>query len=110
MEKRNEIDQLLNSLDGMHRASAGDFFFTRLQARLAREELNGWARVTAFITKPRVALVTLGLILLLNVAALLYQQKSSMFSTAEQVEQATADDYNTTLAANSYYNENSESR
>jgi hypothetical protein len=111
MEKKKEIENIINSLEGVQKASPGDFFFTRVQARLQKEEISLWSRIAYFITKPTVVLATLCLICVLNAAALFYQQESS-FTTgmADQIEQITADDYNTTLAANSYYDENTEAR
>jgi len=110
MEKRKEIVKILSSLDGMEKASPGDFFFTRVQARLQRQETSTWGSITAFVTRPTVALATLCIIFLLNAAALFYQRTSSNSSVADQLEQNSADDYNTTLAANSYYDENTEAR
>ena len=111
MEQHNKIENILNSLDGIKKASPGNFFFTRVQARLHKEEISLWARIAAFITKPRVAMATLALICLLNAAALFYQRQSvSASSIADQLEQSGNDDYNTTLATNTYYDENSEAR
>lgn len=111
MEKKKEIENILNSLDGLQKASPGHFFYTRVQARLQKEEITLWGRVAAFLTKPRVAVATLFLICLLNAAALLYQQNAfSTNSMADQLEQSGNDDYNTTLATNTYYDENSEAR
>ena len=110
MENRKEIENIVNSLEGLQKASPGDFFFTRVQARLQKEELGLWGRIAYYITKPAVALATLCIICLLNGAALFHQQELSTASVTDQVEQGAADDYNTTLAANSYYDENPEVR
>ncbi len=113
MKSKEEIaakmEGLLNSLEGLQKASPGPFFFTRVQARLQKEEISLWGRFAGFMTKPAVALATLFLIFLLNAAALFYQQKTAVTAT-EQVEQGNLDDYNTTLAANSYYDENTDAR
>lgn len=113
MKNKDEITAktaaVLNSLEGLQKASPGPFFFTRVQARLQKEEISLWGRFAGFMTKPTVALATLFLIFLLNAAALFYQQKTSI-SAAEQVEQGNIEDYNTTLAANSYYDENTDAR
>ena len=109
MEKNNETDNLLNSLDGLQKASPGHFFYTRVHARLQKEETGSWGRLAYFITKPSVALAALFLIFLLNAAAFYYHKESSSVTAAkDQNEQVAADEYNTTLAANSYYDENTE--
>ena len=64
--KEHEIAKTLNSLDGAGRARAGDFFFTRLQARLQQKGGSAWERVTGWIARPSVAIIGLLLILLLN--------------------------------------------
>ncbi|MEP7278562.1 MAG: hypothetical protein ABI813_07970 [Bacteroidota bacterium] len=106
MEKRKETENILNSLDGLLKASPGAFFYTRVQARLQKEETGFWGSLAGFLTKPTVALATLCLIFLLNAAAFLYQKESSYtVAAADQNEQTSADDYNTTLASNTYYDE-----
>ncbi len=109
MEKNKETDNILNSLDGLQKASAGHFFYTRVHSRLQKEEMGSWGRLAYFITKPSIALATLFLIFLLNAAAFFYHKASSSGIAAKDLsEQLTTDDYNTTLAANSYYDENTE--
>ena len=110
MNQKKEIENIINSLEGMQKAGPGDFFFTRVQARLQIEKISLWGRIALFLTKPTVALATLGLICLLNAAALFYRQEFSSAAMADQLEQIGTDDYNTTLAANSYYDENNEAR
>ena len=107
MEKKNETESILNSLDGLQKATPGAFFYTRVQARLQKEETGFWANIALFLTKPSVAMATLCLIFLLNAAAFFYRHESSS-AMADQNEQALTEDYNTTVAANSYYEENTE--
>jgi hypothetical protein len=112
MEKKinmlTKVENTMNSLDGLQKASPGPFFFTRLRARMQKEETGVWAGIASFIAKPAVAVTSLGLIVLLNAAVLLYQKQEP--SVPDQNEQISADDYNTTVATNSYYDENIESR
>ncbi|WP_346318121.1 hypothetical protein [Chitinophaga sp. YIM B06452] len=64
-----EINRTLGSLDGVQRAEPGDFFFTRLQARLARmreEPTDAWERFIGIISRPSVAFSALALILAVN--------------------------------------------
>jgi hypothetical protein len=109
MEKKNETESILNSLDGLQKASPGAFFYTRVQARLQKEETGFLGKIALFLTRPTVALAMLCLIFLLNAAAFYYQHESSS-AAADQNEQALTEDYNTTVAANSYYEENTEVR
>jgi hypothetical protein len=107
MKKKTQIEGVIDSLDGLLKASPGPFFFTRVQAKLQKEETGTWASLATFLTKPSVALTTLGLIFLLNGAAFLYQKEVAT-NAADQNEQVLTEDYNTTLAANSYYDDNTD--
>jgi hypothetical protein len=110
-ETGSEINAMLNSLDGLEKASPGPFFYTRVSARLQREETSWWSNLAGFVARPSVALATLFLIFLLNAVALMYQRSGASSSPlSEQFEQNSNDDYNTTLAANSYYDENTDLR
>lgn len=101
------VEETLNSLDGLQKAAATPFFYTRLKASMQNEPNNFWATVTSFITKPVIAFAVVGLVILLNASALFLQNNNSTADVAvtSQTDQANADDYNTTLAANTYYNE-----
>jgi hypothetical protein len=106
-----ETERIIDSLQGMQTASPGAFFYTRVQARLQHPEANIWARLALFVAKPGVALSTLCIIFLVNAGVLLYKHTPvTVSAVTEQTEQANPDDYNTTLAANSYYDENTDPR
>jgi hypothetical protein len=104
-----DTEHILDSLEDLQKASPGAFFYTRVQARLQKEETGIWGNLAGYITRPAVALVTLGLIFLLNAAAFFYEREASSV-TADQNEQTISEEYNTTLAANSYYDENNDAR
>ena len=67
-EKNKKIEEILNSLDGSQRAAAPDFFFTRLKARMQREEETRGKR---WILRPAYALATLVVVLIINIAIIL---------------------------------------
>ena len=72
IEKR--VEETLNSLDGIKRASPQPWLFTRIRARLSREEAEEktvWTAWASFLSKPAVVLAGLCLILLFNGALLL---------------------------------------
>jgi len=108
MEQKDSA-HILDSLEGLQKASPGPFFYTRVLARLQKEESGIWGRLVAYITRPSIALATLALIFLLNAAAFFYEREVSLMA-ADQNEQTINEDYNTTLAANSYYDENNDAR
>jgi hypothetical protein len=92
VKKKEQIEATLNSLDGAGRAGAGDFFFTRLQARLQQRGNSAWERATGWIARPAVAITGLFLILLLNGIIVVQQLKSEQAADQASV-QAFADEY-----------------
>ena len=109
MENNHNIESLLSSLDGIQKASPGPYFFTRVQARLQQDQPGTWGSIIRVITRPSIALGTLCLVVVVNAAALFYHREETT-AVAQQLEQVSPDEYNTTLASNSYYDENSDIR
>jgi hypothetical protein len=64
-EGTNNIEQILESLDGVERASAPDFFYTRLLARMQNETFE--PKRTAFLPRPALAFTAMLVILLVNI-------------------------------------------
>jgi len=91
--KQQEIDAIMRSLDGAGRASAGDFFFTRLQARLQQQGSSAWERATGWIARPAVAITGLLLILLLNSIIVVRQVEKLADGTDQASLQAFAEEY-----------------
>lgn len=63
---QNEVEQTLNSLNGLSRAEASPFFYTRLTARMESAPLSVWTRALAFLSQPAVSLSLLFFFLVLN--------------------------------------------
>ena len=72
IEKR--VEETLNSLDGIKRATPQPWLFSRVKARLSREEAEEktfWGAWASFLSRPVVVIAGLCLILLFNAALLL---------------------------------------
>jgi hypothetical protein len=86
-----KVEETLNSLDGIKRATPQPWLFSRIKARLSREEAEErtvWGTMGSFLSKPVVAIAGLCLILLFNGAVLLNQPKEgSSAGIAVQNEQ-----------------------
>lgn len=66
MKRSNsEIDEILNSLDGINRADARPFMHTRIMARI-QEENNFWTRTVGFLARPVVAIACVAAVLVAN--------------------------------------------
>ena|SRR6266487_2619739 len=84
-ERNNKIEQILNSLDGNQRAGAPDFFFTRLKARIEREEETNRK---PWILRPAYALTTLLIVLVINIAIILKGEQATDSNNNSDTETA----------------------
>lgn len=64
-DSNNKIENALNSLSGIERASTKPYFFTRLEARMTAKK-NIWEKVSYFLSQPMVALAGICFILMIN--------------------------------------------
>jgi len=95
-----EVDKTLDSFEGIQRASANPFLFTRIQARLQKEEKNFWSQAFAFISKPTVAVAGVAIAIIIN-AVVLFESSSESPRNTQDDEQVFASEYN--LSTNTIY-------
>ena len=62
---QQEIEQTLESLNGVKRAEANPYLFTRIKARM-NKRTGAWERTFSFVSKPLVALAVLALVMTIN--------------------------------------------
>ncbi|MRG45388.1 hypothetical protein GFS24_09690 [Chitinophaga sp. SYP-B3965] len=89
-----EIENTLSSIDGVQRAEPGDFFFTRLQARMQRSgAADAWERFIAIVTRPSIAIA--GVLLILAVNGIMFIQLKPSTERTEQamLQQDLEDEY-----------------
>lgn len=90
-----KIEDVLESLGGMRRAKAPDFFYTRLRARMDGElELAG-GTIGRLLTRPALTLTLAVIILVMNVTVImqLWEQDNAM--PIDNPSAVAAVDYNT---------------
>jgi hypothetical protein len=96
MQERNDIgkriEDTLNSLDGVRRAEANPFLFTRIQARL-NSPRNGFERIIQITGKPAFAFTVLLLVLVTNLMVMLKGSADASAAKKEQTQFAVADEY-----------------
>jgi hypothetical protein len=73
-DRKNQIDDILGSLDGSQRATAPDFFYTRLKARM--EKGLEPATKKPWMLRPAFAFTALIAVLLVNAAVILQKNDS----------------------------------
>jgi len=85
-------EQILNSLDGIHRAQPKPYFYTRLMAKLDKQK-NGWEKVAGFISNPVFAIAVIALFLIINIAILFNSSSNATSSSQEESSLAVENDY-----------------
>jgi hypothetical protein len=95
---QKKVDEAMDSVLGISRATPNPFLYTRIIARISREENSFWERMTRVISRPAIAFVTVSAILMLNLFVVI--NETSAGSVKPNIaELATADD----LGTNSFY-------
>jgi chemotaxis methyl-accepting protein methylase len=93
LNTEQEIEKTLESLNGIQRAAANPYLFTRIKARMQKEEKGFWELVTGFIAKPAIAIAAILLIVVINLTVF-FQSQSEQTSTGQEEEQLFASEYN----------------
>ena len=101
-----QVEEILESLNGIEKAEPRPFFFTRLQARMAREsDPSVFGRAISVFSRPAVVMATLLVFLLVNGYFLFNRMSPSQPATEEVTYQALAVEY-TNLNAPALYDSN----
>ena len=89
-----KIEDVLESLGGMSRAKAPDFFYTRLKARMDGElELAG-GTIGRLLTRPALALTLAVIILVMNVTVIMQLWEQDKTLPVDNPAAVAAVDYN----------------
>lgn len=100
-----ELETILNSLDGIQKAAPQPFLYTRLLARMQRVDDNAWSRALQIVSKPAFALGLILVFLMIN-GYILFNQFNNTPVPAEESTQALALEY--TSLTSPFYDNNDE--
>jgi hypothetical protein len=100
-----ELESILNSLDGIQKAAPQPFLYTRLMARMQRADDNAWGRVLQIVSKPAFSLGLIFVFLMIN-GYILFNQFNDSAEPAEESTQALALEY--TSLTSPFYDNNEE--
>lgn len=101
---QQEIEKTLQSLEGLNRATANPFLFTRIKARMERQ--SGWEKVTSFLCRPVIALAILVAVITINAWAVFGSNDQTINQDRQGIAITDiAEEYNL-VANNNYYYEN----
>lgn len=96
----SRIEAALNSLHEIQQASPGDFFYTRVMARLNRTELSLWDKIVSFVAQPAVAVaVFLAVVLSNGIVIFNHQDQKSASIVSDITDRGVAEEYNQTFVA-----------
>jgi len=99
MEKNDRIDkqveETLESLEGINRAKANPFLFTRVEARL-KQGKSGWEQLTAYVSRPAFALAMLCMVIFSNAVVMYWQ---SVKEEVPEQQLALTEEYNMSTTA-----------
>ncbi len=76
-----KINQTLNSLEGLGKAEASPFFYSKLEVRM-QDELTSSIGRFAFVGNLKMSIAVLGIIMVLNVTSLFLLSRSEQQTTA----------------------------
>jgi hypothetical protein len=102
---QQEIEQTLQCLDGVKRAEANPFLFTRIKARM-NKKANVWERTFSFISKPAIAVAIVVLVMAVNGWALWGGSDTTEPVTADTNVSELANEYNVVASVDNYDYEN----
>lgn len=94
---QRKVEEAMDSVLGINRATPNPFLYTRILANINRQENTYWERVSRLISRPAFAIATVSMILMLNLFVVI--NETSATTTKPTIEVATADD----LGINSFY-------
>jgi hypothetical protein len=97
---QREVDKALESLDGIQRAQANPYLFTRVKAALQNEESGAWGQAIQFMGRPVVAIATIVLILIINMAVFFSVRSES----SDEDQQLYANEYFSNSTMSDYEN------
>ena len=95
---QKRVDEAMDSILNIGQATPQPFFYTRLMARIQRQESSGWEKISGLISRPVVAIITVSTVLMLNIYVALNESSPSV-NSSEMYDVATADD----LGTNTFY-------
>jgi hypothetical protein len=101
------IEEALDSVDHLKRATPRPFLLTRIHARMNRETASVWERTGKLISRPAVAFTGLCILLLINITVIISNKTSNEATATDQVMQSSGDEFSYTVST-IYDNENAQ--
>ncbi len=88
-----KVEDALDSIDNISKASPRPYFFTRLEARMLNEK-NVWNKMSSFFARPVIALACICVVVMINLAVIFNSINSQQSYAQTGSEVAAVDEYN----------------
>jgi len=102
MNKDKNIEQLIEeamgSLDDVKRATPMPFLLTRIRARINKQNVSVWEKVSWLIGRPAIAIPGLVILIVLNLLAVTFNREDNLATTSEQIASSSPDELTYTVA------------
>ena len=92
------IEEAMGSLHNVKRAAPMPFLLTRIRARINKQHVTVWEKVSWLIGRPAIAIPGLVILIVLNVLAVTFNKQDNLVTTAEQIAPSSADEFTYTVA------------
>ena len=93
-----QVDDALNSVDGIKKASPKPYLLTRINARLNRQAKTNWEKAAVFISRPAVMIAGVCLVLVVNIGVVLLNTSASNNTVAERAANVGIDEEETSTS------------
>lgn len=92
------VEEALNSVDGIKRASPRPYLLTRINARLNRRAKTNWDKAAVFMSRPAVMVAGICLVLAINISVVLLNTPTSNNTVAERSANVGTDEDETSTS------------
>jgi hypothetical protein len=89
---QQQIEETLNSIDNIQKATPPPYLLTRINARLNNPAKNIWENIAIFISRPAVTIAGICLLVTINISALVLKKAISANPVAEHSSTTIADE------------------
>jgi type IV secretory pathway component VirB8 len=100
---QKKVQEAMDSLNGIQRAEPQPYFYTRLIAKLQRNERTIWETTGSFLARPVVAVAGLCFILVMNAVILLRQDKDTSATSIQVAIETPMTDNEYVVASSSSF-------
>jgi hypothetical protein len=89
---QEQIEEALNSIGGIKKATPKPYLLTRINGRLNRQPKSNWEKAAVFISRPYVMIVGLCLVIAINMGVILLTTSYANKTIAERPANTITDD------------------